>query len=229
MKRRLVLGMVGLLLAGCGATATPGPDSAATQTRATEVAQVQGLQTQVAAPTNTPPLAPATQTVAPTNTIMPTATIKATPTPASTLAPTPVPTSAPTMTATPSAGKVGERVTAQGSALTINEVRDPLAPGQYLAPKPGSRWVAFDVTVENAGSKPRDYNLYFARIKTADSREYQPAFVDTDIQPLLQSGTQQPGEATRGWIAFEIPEGAQLATFTYGVNSGSSPVTVGLH
>jgi len=224
MKRRLVLGMVGLLLAGCGATATPGPDSAATQTRATEVAQVQGLQTQVAAPTNTPPRAPATATIEPINTIMPTTTIKATPTPA----PTPVPTSAPTMTATPSGGKVGERIASRDVAVTINEVRDPLAPGQYLAPKPGSRWVAFDVTVENAASKPRDYNLYFTRIKTADSREYQPAFVDADIQPLLQSGTQQPGEATRGWIAFEIPEGAQLATFTYGVNSGSSPVTVGL-
>jgi hypothetical protein len=124
--------------------------------------------------------------------------------------------------------KVGERVVSGRLALTIAEVRDPHPAGQYSAPKPGMRWLGLDVIVENTGGAALDYNPFFSRMKTADSREYPPTFAAVDVSPLLQSGTQQVGDSVRGWILFEIPQDAQLATLTYSVYNAAPRVTVDL-
>lgn len=82
--------------------------------------------------------------------------------------------------------------------------------------------------IENVGTTPLDYNAFFARLKTADSREYQAKFVTTSIKPLLQYGTQQPADSTRGWIIFEIPDSAQAATLVYSVSGGATQVSIDL-
>jgi hypothetical protein len=41
-------------------------------------------------------------------------------------------------------------------------------------------------------------------------------------------GTHQPGDATRGWITFEVPEGAALTTLTYDLTFGKSRVAFDL-
>lgn len=224
MKRRLAIGAIGLLLAGCGSTASPTVNAPATQMRSTEIAQVQGLQTQVTGLSFTPTALAATATTPlPTPTIQPTATPirTAVATLAATIAPI-RPTVAPVTPTTPVIGKVGERVISRGLAVTIAQVIDPLPRGQYNTPKPGFRWVAFDVIVENAGSSPLDYNPYFARLKTVDNREYTFGISSPDLKPLLQYGTHQPGESSRGWIGFEIQEDAQLASLSY-TPGGSNP------
>jgi len=187
-----------VFLIACGGAATPQataiPDVGPTQTQGALAAQVGTLTTQnaalqatVSAPTAT---AIATATVPP-----PTPTPTSTKPPVATVRPTLVPTLAPTPQPV---AKVGERVVSRSLAVTINEVRDPLPAGQYMAPKDGFRWVAFDLTVENAGTGPLDYNPFFSRLKTADNREYNPGIILADLDPQLSYGVHQPGESSRG-------------------------------
>jgi hypothetical protein len=222
---RRLAGLVALcFLCACGGAApTPTIDVRPTQTRAAEITQVGTLQTQVAVLSFTPTAAPptATPTSQPTATLAPTATATKVPT----ARPTTLPTVAPALVP---AAKIGERGVAGRFALTIAEVRDPVTPGQFQMPKSGFRWVAFDVIVENTGAGPLDYNAYYSRVKTTDNREYTFGIGSNDLKPQLQYGVHQQGESSRGWIGFEIQEGAQLATFTYTVPAGNLRVIMDL-
>lgn len=120
--------------------------------------------------------------------------------------------------------RVGQRVGGAGYAVTLHEVRDNVPPEQYNKPQPGFRWVAVDVTIENTGSAPIDYNPFFSKLKTGDDREYDPAIGSSGLSPQLSSGKHQPGEKSRGWITFEVAAGAPLATFSYDPTFGASKV-----
>lgn len=88
--------------------------------------------------------------------------------------------------------------------------------------------MAFDVTVENVGTGPLDYNPFFSRLKTVDNREYTVAIIFNDLSPQLAYGVHQPGESSRGWVTFEVPQVVQLATLTYTVPAGNIRVTIDL-
>jgi hypothetical protein len=211
-------------LIGCSGAATPTPAPTATanlgptQTIGALQAQISSLQATISAPTAAPaatatPLPP---TVTPTSaaTATPTRT-PAPPTATRTVAPTAVPTQA-------SGAKVGETARGQGYAVTMHEFVDPAPAGRFSSPKPGFRWVAFDVTVENTGTAQISFNPFYFTIKGTDNREYSQAF--GGMEPSLNSGQHQPGEATRGWVTFEVPEGLPLATLTYDPTFGKSRV-----
>ncbi len=106
-------------------------------------------------------------------------------------------------------------------------MRDPVPPQQYLKPKEGTRWVAVDVSLENTGTAQINYNPFFAKLKTADNREYNPTV--GAAEPSLKSGEQRPGETVRGWITFEIPADARPATLIYDPPLLRSRVTVDLN
>ena len=112
--------------------------------------------------------------------------------------------------------------TGQGYTLTIFEKVDPLPPKQYSKPKDGFRWVAFDVAVANTGTQPLGVNPFYFKIKAVDNREYSVTFSGAD--PLLQSGDQQPGEVSRGWVTLEVPTEAALATLSYDPAFGKNRV-----
>jgi hypothetical protein len=112
----------------------------------------------------------------------------------------------------PPPAKVGDTVTHNGVALTVHAVQDP-APAGALPPDAGNRRVALDVGIRNVDGKEHPYNPLYAKLKTADDREARTAF--SGPQPALQSGTLAPGDGVRGWLAFDVPQGAQLATFSY--------------
>lgn len=120
--------------------------------------------------------------------------------------------------------RVGQRAAGAGFAVTLHEVRDNVPAEQYSKPKDGFRWVAVDVTVENTGSAPIDYNPFFANLKTGDDREYDPTTGPSSLSPRLTYGKHQPGEKSRGWIVFEVAVGAPLATFSYDPTFGASKV-----
>ncbi len=106
--------------------------------------------------------------------------------------------------------------------MLVSEAVDPAPVGQYVNPKAGFRWVAFDVTLTNTGTKPIDYNLFFFKVKAVDNREYTVAFGGNE--PAIASGTQEPGEAVRGWVTVEVPTDAALATLAYDPAFGSNRV-----
>ena len=125
------------------------------------------------------------------------------------------------MGATPAAPMVAaNRTTANGFAVTVNVVRDPAqSDSSYSTPKAGNRYVAFDITVENTGTKQLSYNKFECSIKTTDDRRYDVASGVRAGMPDLGSGTNQPGERTRGWVVFEIPQGAKIESFSYRIAS----------
>jgi hypothetical protein len=88
------------------------------------------------------------------------------------------------------------------------------------------RWVSIDVSIKNTGTKPIGYNPFYFKLKSADNREYTATIGGVD--PALKSGDHQPGEASRGWVTFEVPEGMALATVTYDPTFGSSRATFDL-
>jgi hypothetical protein len=99
--------------------------------------------------------------------------------------------------------------------VVVNAVRDPLTPG-HTRPQPGFRFVAVDVTLTNAGARPRYYNVTRAILVTGDDRQYRRGSgIDAAPDPPLLTGTANPGERVRGWVAFEIPVAAPLAAFRY--------------
>jgi Domain of unknown function (DUF4352) len=220
-----------LLLAACSGTPTATPPAALptptfdvrpTQTIAALQAQVSSLQATISAPTATAaatatPLPP---TVTPTSAATATATrTPAPPTATRTVAPTAVPTQA-------SGAKAGDTAQGQGFAVTLHEVVDPAPDGSFSKPKAGMRWVAFDVTVQNTGTQSLSYNPFYFKLKGTDNREYTLAFGGNE--PSLNSGDHAPGEATRGWVTFEVPEALALATLTYDPTFGKSRVVFDL-
>ena len=124
--------------------------------------------------------------------------------------------------------RIGQRAIAGGYAVTLHQVRDPVAPEQYSKPQAGHRWVSVDVSVENTGQTALDYNRFYSRLKTLDNREYQPTSGPLNLTPRLGSGTQPPGDITRGWITFAAQVGAPLATFSYDPTFGKNRVVFDL-
>ena len=113
-----------------------------------------------------------------------------------------------------------------GFTLTVNTVRDPGPTDKSNTPKPGNRYVAVDITLQNTGNATIPINRTYARLKMTDDREYGREGNIPD--PQLLTGTLQPGQATRGWVNFEVPAGAVLLSFTYDPTAIKGPATVPL-
>jgi hypothetical protein len=181
-------------------------------------------------PSTTPPpptasaTSPATATPAPPTAtpVPPTATTLPVPSPTpipptSTLVPTPTPVAA---------APVDLTVQGYGYAMTIHALLDPVPPAQLLNAKAGFRLVAFDLTLQNAGSTRRDYSMFNFRLQVADKQEFRNTF--RAMQPALTAGELQPGEASRGWVLFEIPLAAPLARLAYNTEPDRDPLFVDL-
>lgn len=218
MLQRSIVGiaLVALLAACGGATTAPSPNVAPTQTRVAELTQVAAAL----APTTT---VAATTTIAPSPTPIPATatTIPVTTTPKlpTSTPPTPSTTVPPTAVALP---KVGETAQGKGYTLQVHTMLDPAPADEYSKPKEGFRWIAFDVTVTNTGTAPLDYNLFFFKVKAADNREYNTTIGNNT--PRLESGKQQPGEPTRGWVTVEVPVDTTMTTLSYDPAFGTNRV-----
>lgn len=100
----------------------------------------------------------------------------------------------------------------------LNAIQDPwTSDNVYIGPDAGKRYVSFDVTVEyfnesdTHGANPFNFGL-----SDAQSFAYDPTFGGPD--PQLTAVDLRPNEKTRGWVTFEVAEGAQLQTLRYQPN-----------
>ncbi len=140
---------------------------------------------------------------------------------APTATPTPIvtPTITPTATATtPPLGSsdrpvpVGQRVAAEGAALTVLSTGTSDVVGTVKA-EAGSAFLNLEVIVENSSSSDMDYTPLYFHLRDAVGTDYQPE--SKAMWPALQSGTLHPGEWVRGFITFNISAGKSGLRLSY--------------
>lgn len=98
---------------------------------------------------------------------------------------------------------IGDRVDLDGKTISVNEVKLYTSNNQFLAPKQGNKFVAVDVTLKNNSAEAYSYNVL--EFSLQDNKDYSYTNAATDIEPYLTVGAIQPGQTTRGFIAYEIP------------------------
>jgi len=145
---------------------------------------------------------------------------------------TEAPAAAPEATAAPAAnamGKVGDRLEANGIALTISKAERNNQIGQFQKAQAGNTFVIADVLIENVSADKADYNFFYFKAKDADGFEYQPT-INTDPQSL-KSGNLAKGDKVRGSVAFEVKESAKGLVLEYkpiSIVGDTAPIRVAL-
>lgn len=124
---------------------------------------------------------------------------------------------APAATAAPAPaaviGKVGDRVEANGIALTVvkTEQKDELS--QFQKAKDGNTYVIAEVLIENVSVDKAPYNPLYFKVKDGDGFEYNPEITGGD--QALKSGDLVKGDKARGTVAFEVKETAKSLVMSY--------------
>jgi hypothetical protein len=119
---------------------------------------------------------------------------------------TPAPTDVPTEPPAPSIAAVGDRVEANGMALTVLKVDQVKAIGSFQKAKAGNVFVLAEVVIENINQDEIPYNPFYFKVKDADGFEYNVG-LNTEDQSL-KSGKLAKGDKARGTVLFEVKEGA---------------------
>jgi hypothetical protein len=155
-----------------------------------------------------------------------------TPTTANPASSTPVGTETPTTAnptdtvadTVPEQALIGSTLTLSGFdselAVTVTNVVDPLEPGQFFTPDPGTHFVGVQLRLVNTGSTTySDSPSNGAKLVDAERQEYRAdLFVDA-VKPF-SSVTIAPGDTRLGWIAFAVPDTAEIERFTLVLDSG---------
>lgn len=112
--------------------------------------------------------------------------------------------------------KIGDAVELDGKTITVNEVKPYSSKNQFLTPKSGNKFVAIDVTLKNNSEDAYNYNVL--EFSLQDNEDYSYTNAVSDIEPYLTVGAIQPGQTTRGFIAYEIPETNEPVKLIYTPN-----------
>jgi hypothetical protein len=96
-------------------------------------------------------------------------------------------------------------------SFVVHGMQDPYA-GTLTAqpePVPGMRTVGFDVEVVNDSEQPLGFADNAVVLRDDEGFSYRSGTV-TGREPALSGRTIPPGERTRGWVWFEVPQDATL-------------------
>lgn len=124
-------------------------------------------------------------------------------------------------TAAPAAtgpAKVGDRVIAGDTALTVVKTERKSELSQFQKAKDGMTFVIVEVLIENAGTAKGTYNLLYFKARDAEGFEYNPAL---GVDQPLQAGELDTGGKARGNVAFEVKAEAKGLVVEY------KPLTIG--
>lgn len=129
----------------------------------------------------------------------------------------------------PSTAAVGSALTLQGMdpelkvTVTVARLVDPATPASdYMKPKSGNKFVAVEVTLENAGQAVySDAPTNSGILIDGEGQQHRSTFFDVkEGQSFGGMATINAGDKRKGVIVFEVPEGAKLTKFQFGLNSG---------
>ncbi|MFC5822317.1 DUF4352 domain-containing protein [Nonomuraea insulae] len=108
-------------------------------------------------------------------------------------------------------------------AVTVNQVVNPASPAQdFMKPKTGNKVVAVQVTLSNVGQAVyNDSPTNGAMLIDGEGQQYRSTYFDVrEGQSYGGISTINTGDTRKGMIVYEVPEGAKLAKFQFGLNSG---------
>jgi hypothetical protein len=93
------------------------------------------------------------------------------------------------------------------------------AENQYLAPKPGMKLYAVEVTVMNNMRQSVSYNAFYFSLQDSNGYVYTYGM---GKRPALSCGDLEPGRLVRGFLTFTVPAGAGGFTLIYKPSAFSS-------
>ena len=102
---------------------------------------------------------------------------------------------------------LGETARTGDFDVTVHGFSDPQAPGQFLRPQPGMHFVSVDVQVANRTPAQQAFSsLLGFHLLAGRDREFNLTF--NDITPGPPEGEIPVGQSMRGFVVFEVPDGA---------------------
>lgn len=119
---------------------------------------------------------------------------------------------------------LGQWAEKSGLAMVAHTVEDPAVPNtRNYQPKPGTRLVAVELEF---GSLSRTHygDAHMAQLIDDRGIKHDPVFGAMADHPEFPSVTIAMGERVRGWLAFELPEGATPTALEYNPMVLSEPV-----
>jgi hypothetical protein len=118
--------------------------------------------------------------------------------------------------ATPAAEDGSRIAVAPEWTFVVHTVQDPYS-GAIQVPQeqpPGMRFVAADVEVVNASDQSLAFTPIDIRLRTLDGVEYRGgSAIGTD--PTINPRNLNPGERSRGWVLFTLPEESEAVELVY--------------
>jgi hypothetical protein len=118
--------------------------------------------------------------------------------------------------ATPAAAEGTRIAAAPDWSFIVHNVDDPYG-GEIQVPQehpPGTRFVAAEVEVINASDQPLAFTPIDIRLRTQDGIEYRGgSAIGTD--PTINPRNLNPGERSRGWVIFTVPEASVAVEIVY--------------
>ena len=147
--------------------------------------------------------------------------------PAETQEPKPTETAALTEIPQPTETYLGDIVVQSDYFISAVQVEDPATPGLLYQAEAGKRLVAVEIIVGNLSGTKLSVNPLNTTLLDSEGFTYQADLGARDGQiSTLELGA---GEKLRGWIAFQIPEAAQLASLKFATSLfGGEDLKVGL-
>jgi hypothetical protein len=123
---------------------------------------------------------------------------------------------------------LGDTVQNSGYVLTALTVADPATPGMLYSPETGKKLVAVEIIIGNVSGDVLSSNPLNAILIDDGGFVYQEDIGSVDGE--IASLSLNPGEQTKGWVSFKIPDTAKAAGIKYssdilGTNVLQSPLT----
>lgn len=107
--------------------------------------------------------------------------------------------------------KLGDEVELEGKILAVHSVSPHN--DKLFTPEKGNKFIALDLTLRNSGKEPFNYNVL--EFELQDNENYKYTNSASDKNPYLTVGVIQPGQNTRGFIVYEIPESNKPTKLIY--------------
>ena len=112
-------------------------------------------------------------------------------------------------------------------SVTVNKIIDPATSSNRFN-QPKGRWVVVDWSIVNQGTQSLDINPLDFRLQTTDGFVIAEGNGAGLPEPQLDLATLDPGQSVRGYIAYDVPAGAQIARLFYQPFGSSQLIVVDL-
>jgi len=118
--------------------------------------------------------------------------------------------------ATPEAVSADRTADAPNWSFVLHTYQDDYS-GDIQAPQErpaGMRFAAAEVEIINDSQQPLAFTPIDIRLRSADGVEYRGGSA-IGMEPTVNPRNLNPGERSRGWVWFTVPEGATASEIVY--------------